>query len=647
MSTKTALKQLGKNAPAKKVLKQIQALQGLGRFQESKPLCERLIGLGFNNPDFLHVYGLTLRGCGDLKGALVAIHSAHQQKPDDVRIINSMGAIFLQMEDVETAIELFKRTTNMEQRYYEGWLNLGIALKQAERYQAADIALTCAHRLDPARVEPMLNLVDILIELRVYKRAEEFMDKLLEKQTTITPRLQLKRLHIAARLQDLSYIKFHREAVDRESFSQDEKAELDNIWVHCLEIEGRHAEAIAVLEPWMERETVHKTQLQTQLGLFYSIVGRMDEAIAVHEDLLRAHPDHVAGRYNLAGLQFRTGQLSEGFANYEARWQWKELSTHRRRFDAPRWDGQPLEGKKLLVWREQGIGDEVRYASLLPDLKDLGGSVTFECTPKLAPLFAHAFPWATIRNEGPLECRGVDDYAAFDFQIPVGSLAKLFRPSLEAFRNKQVPWIRRFPEAEDKVRAQLDLDGEELLVGICWRSANRAASRNRYYVGIEHLAPLKNLQGIRWLNVQYDATADEIDTIRKLGVTLHHYTNVNQKDDLVTACALLGACDIVISAPVSVADLTGGLGVPTALFIQEDSPVFLGTDHVPWFPAAKPFMIRQNGGEEVIRKIASEWPALTDWAKRSPGAREHRGAPGSRPTPGAVRLDLEYDHPVA
>lgn len=650
MATKFALKQIGTNASPKKILKQAHALHSLGKFRESKVLCDRLINLGLDNPDFLHFYGLTLRGCNDLPAALVAIHAAHEKKPDDAAILNSMGAIFLQMDEVETAIELFKRATKTDQKYYSGWLNLGIALRRAERYEAADLALTCAHRLDPGQVEPLLNLIDILVESRQYKRAEEFAEKLLEKQTDITPRLQLKRLHIAARLEDLAYIKKHRESVDFERFDQVERAELDNIWVHCLLIEGRHEEGIAVLEGWMPKETPHKIQLQTQLGLFYSAAGRTDDAIAVHRDILRTQPDHVGGRYNLAHAQFtKGGDLREAFTHYEARWLWREFTSKRRQFSAPRWEGEALDGKKLLVWREQGIGDEVRFASMLPELKDLGGSVTFECSPKLAPLFEHSFPWANIRHEGPLECRGDEAYAEFDYQIPVGSLGKMYRPSVSAFRERQVPWIARFSEAERRVRTQLDLGSNELLVGISWTSANRVASRNQYYLAPEQLEPLKNLPDARWLNVQYDATADDVATIRDIGLPLHHYANVNQKDDLVSACSLLGACDLVISVSGAVGDLTGGLGVPTIYIGNKDLAALLGTDHVPWFPAARLFPIRPNHGDEVIEKIVTEWASIQEWARSAPTAHPSRRSEttGRPSSPNGADLDLEFEHPFS
>lgn len=638
MSARPALKKLGKNAPPKKVLQQIGLLQSMGRFKESKPLCDRMADLGLTHPDFLHLHGLALRACDDLTGALVKIHAAHEQRPKDVQIINSLAVIFLQMNDVETAIELFKRATEIDQNYFDGWKNLGIALKKAERYQAAELALTAAYRLDPTQIEPLLNLVDILIEVRSYERAEEFMDKLLARQQEISPELQVRRLRIAARLEDFDYIVKHRETADLSNWSQDEKAALDNIWVFYLDVKGRYDEAIALLERWAEVDTPYKAQLQSQLGMLYALVGRIDDAITVHKDQLRLAPDHVAVRYNLAALQFRNGDLDEAYDNYEARWLWREFPTRRRLFSSPRWEGQPLDGKKLLVWKEQGIGDEVRFASLLPELKDLGGSVTFECSPKLIPLFELSFPWATIRAEGPLECRGDEDYAEFDYQIPVGSLGKFFRPAVEDFAKKQVATLKRFPDDEKRIRTQLGIGPDELLVGVCWRSQNRASSRDRYFFDCEQLVPLKQLPNTKWLNVQYDAEADEIETMRKQGLQVSHYGNVDQKNDIVTACKLFGACDLVISIGGSVADLAGCLGVPMIYITNNNSEVFLGTDHVPWFPEAKSFPILPNRGDDVIADIIGQWPSIAEWAKGIAGSREDVPASAEAPD-----LDLEYD----
>ncbi len=638
-----AQKPAAMKAPPPKLLKKIHSLQKRGKFRESRPHCDRLAAQGFLSPDLLHFHGLALRADNDLEGALVKIFAATEMKPGDALMLNSLGVVLLQMNEIEPAIEQFKRATKADQKFYEAWKNLGVSLRKAERFPAAQMAFTCAHHLDRSKPEPVLNIVHMLIDNRHYKKAEELMDKLLVASGEVTPSYLLQRLHIAARLEDFDYISEHRDGIDRAGLNLDEQAELDNIWSFQLQIQGRYDEAIAVLEEWVDKETQHQEHCVTQLGLCYAEAGRIDAGIAYHKTLLDKNPDHVVGRYNLGMLQMKNGDVAEGFKNYEARWQRREFPSKRRVFDAPRWEGQPLDGKKLLVWREQGIGDEVRFASLLPDLEKCGGSVTFECSPKLTPLWERSFPWATIRHEGETDCRAEEDYRDFDYQIPAGSVATLLRPSVDAFAEKQAAWIRRYGEEEDRVRAQLGVASDETLVGVCWRSSFRATSRERYFLGCDQLEPLKALPGARWLNLQYDCSDEEIETVRGLGLPLHHYTDVDQRDDLVGACGLIGACDVVISVGVSVADLAAGLGVPVIQFGREKSEIFLGTDHVPWFPTCMSVRMKPYGGDEAIADIIDRWPSVLEWANGVTTAARR----STSDTDTAPDLDLVYGAPDA
>ncbi len=611
----TNLKPLGKNAPPKKILKQVQKLHGLGKHRECLELCERLANKGIVQPDFLHLHGLALRACGEFAPALTKINAAHERDPQNAAYINSMGMVFLDLNDTETAIELFKRATQLDQKFFTAWNNLGIALRTAERYNAAELAFTCAYHLDPSNSEPLLNLVDILVEVRAYDRAEEFMNRFLSGGMEETPQIKLKRLHVAARLQDLSLIEQRYKAIDKAQLNVNEQAQVDNIWAYFLGMHERVEEAIAVLEPWQAKDNPHQAHMQSQLGLLYAQAGKLQQAIDCHKQMLGRNPDHVAGRYNLAMLQFQKGEIAEGNSNYEARWQWKEFPTKRRVFDMPQWKGEPLAGKKILVWREQGIGDEIRFNSLLPELMELDASITLEASPKLIPLFRNSFKGIDIREEGPLECRGDEAYQDFEYHIPSGSLAGIFRNDLQSFAERQTPWLQRDHGMETAVRQTLGVSRDTLLVGLCWRSSNAAVSRNKYFFDIEQLAPLTSLQNVEWLNVQYDAMAGEIKQARELGLGIHHVKNINQKDDLVSACGLLGACDLIITIGGAVGDLSGGLGVPTVYITRAHSEVFLGTDHAPWFPSVKTFPMEANAGDAIISDIIGRWPELAAWAK--------------------------------
>ena len=630
-----ALKTVTDKAPPGKLLKKVRALQNRGQFQESLKICEKLTSQGYVSFDLLHFHGLALRGCDQPEAALLKLDAALKLRPTDATIYNSLGVVFLQMKETEAAIELFKQATKLNQKSYDAWKNLGIALRVAERYQAAVVAFTCAHHIDKKQVEPLLNIVYVYIDVRQYKRAEEAMDQLLANCSKVTPDLMLKRMLIAVRLEDLDFLETHYGKIDRSNLNPEELAELDHCWAYFLESTGRYDEAIELLEYCIQEDTSHRMAFMTHLGLCYSETGRLDKAIALHEDIVAAYPEFVEARYNLAFLHFKNGELAKGYENFEARWQWREFPSKRRQFDAPQWNGESLDGKRLLVWREQGIGDEVRYASMLQDLEQMGTTVTFECAPKLQALWEKSFPWATIREEGPLNCINDPDYTCFDFQIPVGSLATSLRPSLQSYDELQHPWIARNASSEANIREKLGITNNELLVGLCWRSSNQAASRDKYFLTCEQLQPFANFDNIRWVNVQYDAERDEIETFRNLGIAIHDFTDLDQKDDLVGACNLLGACDAVITIGGSVADLAGGLGVPMIYMTAENSEAFLGTDRVPWFKNCKSYPIKAFRGSDTIAKVAQDWPEIAAWARNLVGKRD---APSNLSAP----LDLEF-----
>ncbi len=632
---------LGNNAKLRKTLKRIQTLFKKNRPDEAKPLCEQAYAQGARDAEFLHVYGLILRACGDLNDALIKIHAAHEETPTDANILNSLGLVFLDMGDAETAIEMFKRATSENEKFYDAWVNLGTTLRGVKRDNAAEVAFTCAHYLDRSKPDPLLKLALIQVDMHKYKRAAEFMDELIKKHKRIPPGLKLMRLQIAMELEDLEYVKQHQSSIDPAILNEEQRIVLDSVKAQYHVIFDQFDESIAILEKTTEKNGPHQADHISHLGFCYGLAGRIDDGIVRLKAMLKEWPDHDTGRHNLALLQFRKGDVAEGFKNYEARLQLKEFASKANRFDAPMWRGEPIDGKSIIVWKEQGIGDEVRYASLLPELRERGCSITLECAEKISPLWKRSFPWATIRSVGKEANPSEEENTKFDFQIPVGSLGSVFRNSIADFDKKQKPWIARNPDAESKIRKQLAIQPDELLVGVCWRSMVQIASRDKVFLNCEQLEVFNSLPNVRWLNVQYASKDEEIETIRKCGLDLHHYVDLDQLDDLVGVCNLLGACDVVVSVGGSVGDLAGGVGTPMIYMTREASEAYLGTDNVPWFPNCKSYPIKAYKADDTLAKVVRDWSSISQWAESFKSEERKASDFSVKGTP-RPSLDLEY-----
>lgn len=617
-----AEKKVSVNSPPKKILREIKKLQRAGQAGRTVLLCDRLHSLGYKDAEFLLLYGTALKAKRDYNKALFMLNIAYDQEPSNPDIIHTMASVFYQMKDIETAIELFKRVTEMDERHFHAWKDLGIALQSVERFHAAQIALSCAHFINPENVEAIVALIGVYLETLSYKQAEELIERLFARGETITPGLYVKRLQIASRLEDFDYIKTSVEGTDYSEFELDDQARVENLYAYYLQTYDKWDEALEVLNKWVGDGAEKKIGsalltrlLKTHAAAIYADKGDPQKAIEINKSLLAENPSDISIRYNLANLQIAMGDLEEAYENYEVRFRWREYTSKRRRFSIPRWKGEPIKGKKLLVWREQGIGDELRYGSMVQDLKDMGCDVTYEVTEKLIPLWKDSYPWADIQPEGEIECRGDPDYAHYDYQIPLISLAPLVRLTVDAYDKNQKPWLARYPEIEDKIRKDLKPKKDELVVGICWRSYNMSPTRARFLFNDQQLAPLKDLPNIKWVNVQYDAGLDEVNSARESGLEIYHYTDIDQKDDLVTASGLLGACDLVVTVGGSVGDLCGGLGVPMVYIPKPRAAAFLGTDKLPWFPNSKGYPIASNQGDGVIQSIIDDWDDIISWAK--------------------------------
>ena len=249
-----ALKPRGTKAEIRKTLNRIHALFKQNRLKEAKPLCDWLYANEVRKPEFLHMYGLALRACGNLNGALTAIYAAHEQKPKDATVLNSLGLVFLDMKDTETAITMFKRATSEDQKCYNAWENLGLALRSLDRFHSAELAFTCAHYLDRSKLDPVFNLALLQVDMRKYAQAAEIMDDLLENHKDVTPRVLLRRLQVAMKLEDLAFVEQHQDSIDRTALSLDEQADLDRVRAQYLEVYDRFDDAIAVLKEAIERK---------------------------------------------------------------------------------------------------------------------------------------------------------------------------------------------------------------------------------------------------------------------------------------------------------------------------------------------------------------------------------------------------------
>ncbi|WP_029009304.1 hypothetical protein [Azospirillum halopraeferens] len=309
-----------------------------------------------------------------------------------------------------------------------------------------------------------------------------------------------------------------------------------------------------------------------------------------------------------------------------------------RRFAIPQWAGEPLEGKRLFIWREQGAGDEFLSASCYADAIRRAAQVIIECDRRLVPLFSRSFPRAVVRAEQPVRGRPVIEGVECDVHIPAGSLPGLLRPVLPAFPPRS-SWL--FPDGGRLLDWRIRVDGlaDGLRVGIAWRSRFMTPARQWNCVAPEAWGPVLTVPGVTFVNLQHDDCDAEIERAEgRYGTPIYQMCRLDLASDVENTAALVANLDLVIAPANSVAELAGALGVPVWRFGERDRP---GRDAGLRYPTMRVFTPRPGAcPADALARIARELGravALARSAAAAAPAPARRQTAGRRATPGVSK----------
>jgi tetratricopeptide (TPR) repeat protein len=385
-----------------------------------------------------------------------------------------------------------------------------------------------------------------------------------------------------------------------------------------------HANVLADLGQWDDARLEYEAALaiapgftaaRFNLGVLYQELGQLDDAIACHEQVLASQPDAPQARLNIALARLARGEIERGWEEYAIRFHsgLGRAGVRARKFDIPEWQGECLEGKRLLVWAEQGLGDQIVFASLYPDLLARAGRCDIECNRKLVALFARSFPGATVLAAGEQDDASLA--AEADYHIAAGSLGRWLRPDLAAFPSEAV-FLQADSERVAYWRGRLEALGPGRKVGICWRSSNANGLRALACTDIAQWRDVLAVPGAHFVNLQYDRCSEELARARSLfGTPIYSAPGVDLFDDLLETSALMSALDLVISAPTVVSMHAAALGVPTWQLSCGMDWQRLGTPRNPWFPAMRPIhRDHDRSWDQVLGEVARE---LHRWARSS------------------------------
>jgi hypothetical protein len=288
------------------------------------------------------------------------------------------------------------------------------------------------------------------------------------------------------------------------------------------------------------------------------------------------------------------GNFAHGWRKYE--WRFLKKGSCPPPFPYPHWDGSLLKGKTLFVYAEQGIGDEIMFASCLQEVIDIADLCIVECDKRLVPLFSRSFPKAKFLARVSSDQLSLTELPPADMKVAMGTLPLFLRPSLASFPQRKAYLFADVREVEGWRELYKTL-GEGLKIGISWQGGKGYVRRIRS-IPLVQWGKLLSIPGIHFVNLQYGDCTAELEKIKeKLGTTIHHWEDADPLKELDGFAAKIAALDLVISVDNSTVHMAGALGVPvwTLLPFNCDWRWMQEFEDTPWYPAMHLFRQKTQG----------------------------------------------------
>jgi tetratricopeptide (TPR) repeat protein len=416
----------------------------------------------------------------------------------------------------------------------------------------------------------------------------------------------------------------------------------------------RYGEAIETLRPVIEANP-ENPMLWNTLGTILTDQGDFESALPFFDEALRLAPEFVKARYNRSTARLQMGDpqtaltdceaalsgamadhertmmqlarstmliargaLKEGWAAYEARLSHHYVEGTVFMIDRPRWTpAADLAGRTLLVVGEQGLGDEVLFSNLLPDvIEALGpdGQLVLAVEPRLAPLYRRAYPAIEVGPHATYDVEGrtvrvtpfVGDMARIDLWTPIASLLQSFRPTVESFPDRPAFLAADPVRVAHWTRVLSDQAPAGLKVGILWKSLKLEGARLRYFSPFEAWAPVLATPGVSFVNLQYGDSAAEIAEAKaRLGVDIWTPPGIDLKQDLDDVAALTCALDLVLGPANATSNIAAACGAKVWLISTPGAWPKLGTNRYPWYPRMRVFSApASNQWDTVMLDVA-------------------------------------------
>mgnify|MGYP001346965734 FL=1 len=551
---------------------QAVAFHQTDQLAQAERMCKQILRYNSQNAEAFHFLGIIACQTGKYPVAVdLIIHAIEIDSKQSPFYYSLANALRKQGKFME-AIEAYQQAIRIQPNHADAYNNLGTIFINQNRIDGAIEAYQQAIQIQPNQGEAYYNLGNALHRQEKLEEAIEAYQQAIRIQPNYVD----------------AYNNLGVVLIDHEKLEESVQ-----IYQKTLEIQPNYADAY------------------NNLGNALREQGKLEESIRIFQKATYIQPNHAEAHNNLAMTLLLKGDFKNGWTQYEWRRQCDNFPFEKRDFPQPFWEGTDPKDKSILVWTEQGIGDEIMFSSILPDLLNRNANVIVESDTRMVSLFQRSFPKIRfIPRQNPPNSQLLN--TTVDYQTPIGSLGKWFRTDKNSFILNRNTYLRACPKKTSEIRKKYqELAKEKILIGISWKSTGinqrQTYSKKKKSTLLEHWQPVLAQRNYYFINLQYGNVKQELNEFQKHNnLKIHQDEEIDSLSSLDDFAAQISALDLVISTSNTTVHLAGALGkqVWTLLPHIPDWRWTLEREDTLWYPKMRLFRQHRIGDwSDVFQQV--------------------------------------------
>ncbi len=513
-----------------------------------------------------HALALTLLGTisvqrNEPKQAIKFFNKSIQINPQEPLTFCNLGIAEYQLKRYESSLRNLNSAIKLKPDYVEAFNAKGNTLRQLKQNNLALESFNIALQINPNLIDAYLNRGDLFIDLNRLSEAHNDY----ENASRVSPPSVIAIMKYADFL--MEYQDFDKALIEYKKLIRINPNEI-NVLLNCAICSEKCKDVREAMKYYDLILNIDKNNIKAlnNKGLIYQNHGNFKKALNLYQKVLQVNPSYPLALLNIGIINLTEKKYNEGWKNYSYR-----INNLDNKIYLPSSKPELLDfnitNKTIFLWAEQGLGDQIIYASLLADAFKTKNNFYVSLEPRLLPLFKRSFSWANNVTFISGAEKLLD--SKYDYQLPMGSLGKFFRNSIEDFSSQPTGYLKADEMQSNLLKQKIkkNKENKQNICGIAWMSKNKEFGEEKS-LSLTQLLPILSLPNTIFVNLQYGETSKEIKNISdQYGIEIISIDEIDNFNDIDGLASLIEACDYIVTSSNVTAHIAGGLNKKTYLLL--------------------------------------------------------------------------------